>query len=341
MPSVRLLYIGGTGLISSACLDLAVERGHEVSVLNRGHTHNLPVPDGVKRLVADLADADAVRAALGEESFDAVVQWIGFTPDQIARDVALFTGRTNQYVFISSASVYQKPPVHFLVTEAGTPLGNPFWEYSQNKIACERLLGEAHDAGFPVTIVRPSLTYGPTQVPACLSSWDRPYTIIDRMRRGAPIIIPGDGTSLWTLTHNSDFAVGLLGLLGHPDAIGEAVHITSDEVLTWNDIYDVIGRAAGATPRILHVPTDAVIAADPELLGSLWGDKVHSLVFDNTKIRTLVPEFAPVVPFTEGIKATIEWFDADPARQLVDERVKALHDRVAAVYLDALDRVAR
>jgi nucleoside-diphosphate-sugar epimerase len=341
MPSVRLLYIGGTGLISSACLDLAVERGHEVSVLNRGRTHNLPVPDGVKRLVADLADADAVRAALGEESFDAVVQWIGFTPDQIARDVALFTGRTTQYVFISSATVYRKPPVHYLVTEAGTPLANPFWEYAENKIACEERLLEAHHAGFPITIVRPSLTYGLTQVPACLSSWERPYTIIDRMRRGAPVIVPGDGTSLWTLTHNSDFAVGLLGLLGHPGALGEAVHITSDEVLTWNDIYAVIGEAAGAAPRILHVPTDALVAADRELLGSLWGDKSHSLVFDNTKIRTLVPEFAPVVPFAKGIRRTVEWFDADPARQVIDERANALWDRVAEVYLDALARVAR
>ena len=340
MPSVRLLYIGGTGIISSACLELAVERGHDVSMLNRGHTHKLPIPDDVKRLVADLADAEAVRAALGDESFDAVVQWIGYTPDQIARDVSLFTGRTKQYVFISSATVYQKPPVHFLVTEAGTPLANPFWEYAQNKIACEQRLGEARDAGFPMTIVRPSLTYGPTQVPACLSSWERPYTLIDRMHRGVPIIVPGDGTSLWTLTHNSDFAVGLVGLLGHPGAIGEAVHITSDEVLSWNDIYSVIGEAAGATPRILHVPTDALIAADPDLLGTLWGDKVHSTVFDNTKIRTLVPEFAPAVTFAEGIRPTIEWFDADPARQLIDERVNELHDRVAAVYLDALARVA-
>jgi len=340
MPSVRLLYIGGTGIISSACLDLAVERGHEVWVLNRGHTQKLPMPDGVKRLVADLADVEAVRAALGEESFDVVVQWIGYTPDQIARDVALFTGRTKQYVFISSATVYQKPPPHYRISEARTPLANPYWEYAQNKIGCENLLGDARDAGFPVTIVRPSHTYGLTQIPACLSSWERPYTIVDRMRRGAPIIVPGDGTSLWTVTHNSDFAVGLVGLLGHPGAIGEAVHITSDEVLPWNDIYAIIGQAAGVTPRILHVPTDALVAVDPGLLGTLWGDKSHSTVFDTTKIRTLVPEFAPVVAFSDGMRATVEWFDADPARQLVDEPVNALCDRVAEVYLDALARVA-
>lgn len=340
MPTVRLLYIGGTGLISSACLDLAVARGHEVWVLNRGLTHKLPIPDGVRQLVADVFDDAAVRDVLGDASFDAVVQWIGYTPDRIARDVALFGGRTRQYVFISSASVYQKPPGHYLIIESGTPLGNPYWRYAQDKIACEEVLRDAHgSSGFPVTIVRPSLTYGPTQVPACLSSWERPYTLIDRIRRGASVIVPGDGTSLWTLTHNTDFAVGLLGLVGHPAAIGQAVHITSDEVLSWNDIYAEIGRAAGAEPKILHVPTDALIAADPDLRGTLWGDKVHSIVFDNTRIRSLVPEFAPAVPFAQGIRETVEWFDADPARQLIDDRAAALWDRVAAVYSAALDSV--
>jgi nucleoside-diphosphate-sugar epimerase len=338
ITGVKLLFIGGTGIISTACVHRAVALGHEVSLLNRGRTHGPDLPDGVARLVADAYDPEAVRAAISGQSFDAVVQWVGFTPDHVERDIEVFAD-AGQYVFISSATVYRKPPSHYVITEE-TPLGNPIWPYADNKVKCEDRLRAAHAGrGFPMTIVRPSHTYGLTQIPVCVGSWTRPFTIVDRMRRGAKIIIPGDGTSLWTVTHSSDFAVGLVGLLGRPEAIGEAFHITSDDVLSWNDIYARVAAAAGVDIDVLHVPTDALAAADPDLLGSLWGDKAHSLVFDNSKIRRLVPEYDPRVPFGEGIRDTVAWFDADPSRQEIDETVNELCDRVAAVYTDALRRV--
>jgi dTDP-D-glucose 4,6-dehydratase len=315
-----------------------------VWLLNRGRTSAIPVPEGVHRLTADARDPQAVRDALRGSTFEAAVQWIGFTPEQVAPDLDTFGPDgldVGQYLYISSASAYQKPPEHYLITES-TPLDNPFWQYSRDKIACERLLEAAHrDTGFPVTVVRPSLTYGLNQIPVCLASWAHPYTIVERMRRGAPVIIPGDGTSLWTVTHNRDFAVGLVGLLGNPAAIGEAVHITSDEVLTWNQIYTAVAAAAGVPLNALHVPTDALIAAAPDLEGSLWGDKVHSAVFDNSKIRSLVPDFAPSVPFAEGIRQTLAWFDAKPDRRTLDHEAAAVWDRVAEVYTDALARVSR
>jgi nucleoside-diphosphate-sugar epimerase len=337
---VRVLHIGGTGLISSACVAHGIAAGQEVWVMNRGTTHKVPPAEGARRIIADASDPEAVRAALGGVHFDAVVQWTAFVPADVARDIDLYRD-TDQYVFISSASAYQKPPDHYLVTESGTPLENPHWQYSRDKIACEAVLRrERERSGFLFTIVRPTLTYGPSQIPVCVGSWDKPFTIVDRMRRGAPIIVPGDGTSLWTITHNTDFAKGLTGLLGHPGAIGEDFHITSDEALTWNQIYTLVGRAAGAEPAILHVPTDALVAADPELEGSLWGDKVHSTLFDNTKLKLLVPDFTATTPFAVGIEQTIAWFDADPARQGIDTEANALWDRVVAVYQEALRKVA-
>lgn len=341
---MRMLFIGGTGLISSASVGLARRRGHQVWLLNRGRTTDLPVPDGAHRIVADARDPLAVRAAVRDLAFDSVVQWIGFTPEQIAPDVETFGASgldVGQYVYVSSASAYQKPPRSYVITE-DTPLANPFWQYSRDKIASERLLQRAaEESGFPVTIVRPSFTYGPTQIPVSVNSWGKPYTVLDRMRRGDPIIIPGDGTSLWTLTHHRDFAVGLVGLLGNPASIGEAVHLTSDEVLTWNEIYAAVAAAAEVELNALHVPTDALIAADPEFEGGLWGDKAHSAVFDNTKIRSLVPDFAPSIPFAEGIRESVAWFDASPDRRLVDAEAEAVWDRVVAIYADALGRVSR
>lgn len=337
---MKLIFIGGTGLISSACVALAVRQGHEVWVLNRGRSHALPLPPEVRTLVADAGDPGAMAGAVAGHRFDAVLQFVAYTPDQVKRDIEAFAG-CGQYVFISSASAYQKPPGHYLVTESGTPLDNPFWRYSRDKIECEReLLAAYAQRNFPVTIVRPSFTYGPSQIPVAVGSWERPFTIVDRMRRGAAILVPGDGTSLWTLTHNTDFAAGLLGLLGNPAAIGEDVHITSDEVLTWNDIYAQLAAAAGTTATLLHVPTDALIAADPSYLGSLWGDKAHSVVFDNSKIRRLVPGFAARVPFAQGIGETVAWFDAVPARQAIDADANARWDRIGAIYTEALDQVA-
>lgn len=328
---MKVLFIGGTGIISTACTALAAERGIDLTLLRRGE-HEAPVPAAVRTLTADITDFAATAAALGREQFDAVVDFIAFTPDQIERDLALFAGRTRQFVFISSASAYQKPASHYLITES-TPLANPYWQYSRDKIACEeRLLRAYRDDGFPVTIVRPSLTYGDTQIPLAVNSWLKPYTAISRMRAGKTIIVPGDGTSLWTVTHNSDFAVGLIGLLGHPQAIGHAFHITSDEVLTWNQIAEITAAAAGVEPRVVHIAADFIGACIPDEVGSLTGDKAVSAVFDNTKIKRFVPRFGARVPFAEGIRRTLSWFDADPHRQVVDTAADAAWDKLIAAY---------
>src|SRR5690242_4268344 len=243
---MKVLFIGGTGIISTACTTLAVERGIELTLLTRGK-HEANSPRGVRMLSGDINNPD-LASKLSQEKFDAVVDWIAFAPADIERDIKLFRGRTRQFIFISSASAYQKPATHYLITES-TPLANPYWEYSRSKIACEeRLLRAYREEGFPVTIVRPSLTYGETQIALAVNSWAKSYTVVDRMRRGKKVIVPGDGSSLWVITHNTDFAKGLVGLLGHEQAIGHAFHITSDEVMTWNQFYNLVGAAAGVEP---------------------------------------------------------------------------------------------
>jgi len=295
----------------------------------------------VKTLAVDMDDAAGATRVFADLWFDVVVDWIAFTPEQIERDLALFRGRTGQYIFISSASAYQKPAAHYLITES-TPLGNPFWDYSRNKIACEeRLLRAWREEGFPVTIVRPSLTYGETQVPLAVNSWAKSFTAIDRMRRGKKVIVPGDGSSLWVITHNTDFAKGLVGLLGHEQAIGQAFHITTDEVMTWDQFYRIAGAAAGVEPRLLHIPSDFIAACIPEKLGSLTGDKAVSVVFDNSKIKRFVPEYRATVRFGEGIRRTIAWFDQDPARQEIDHAANAQWDKLIAVYEKGLSEAVR
>jgi len=333
---MRILFIGGTGLISSACADLAVRRGHALVLLNRGRSDKYPLPAGAELLVGDVhADPQAVTRQLAGQRFDAVVDWIAFTPEDVERDLRLFAGSTGQFVFVSSASVYQKPPAHYVITER-TPLDNPFWQYARDKIACERRLMEAfHTDGFPVTIVRPSLTYGPTQIPLAVGSWAHPYTSIARMRSGHPVIVPGDGTSLWTVTWNEDFARGFVGLLGKPQAIGEAYTITSDEVLTWNALYLEAGRAAGVEPQLVHVPSDLIAAYDPHATGSLIGDKSNSAVFENAKIKALVPDFICTVPWAEGVRRALAWFDAEPARRTVDSEADRLWDTILEAYRQA------
>ncbi|MFO8008288.1 MAG: NAD-dependent epimerase/dehydratase family protein, partial [Candidatus Brocadiia bacterium] len=239
---------------------------------------------------------------------------------------------------ISSASAYQKPPLDYLISE-DTPLANPHWQYSRDKIACEeRLMAEYRDSGFPVTIVRPSLTYGPSQIPVAVGSWNKPWTIVDRMRRGRKIIAPGDGTSLWTVTWNGDFAKGLVGLLGHQQAIGQAFHITSDEVLTWDQIYRELGRALGVEPELVHVPSDFIIAFDPGQEGNLLGDKAHSCVFDNSKIKRYVPDFVATTTFAQGIRRVLAWFETDESRRQVDEQANETWDRIIAAYESGLAR---
>ncbi len=336
---MKILFIGGTGLISSACSELALESSLDLYILNRNRSGKYPVPQGARLLVGDVhADEATLAGLLAGQDFDTVVDWIAFTPQDIERDLRLFSGRTGQFVFISSASAYQKPPGHFIITEK-TPLENPFWDYSRNKIACEERLMQAHrEQAFPVTIVRPSLTYGPSQIPLCVGSWQHPYTVLDRMKRGRPVIIPGDGTSLWVLTWNGDFAKGFLGLLGNRNAIGEAYHITSDEVLTWEQIYQETGRALGVDPKIVHVPSDLIAAYDLDALGSLIGDKANSVVFDNSKIKALVPDFRCTVPWSEGVRRSIAWFEADPSRQTIDDGLNHIWDRILSDYAQAFPR---
>jgi nucleoside-diphosphate-sugar epimerase len=331
---MKILFIGGTGLISSACSALAVERGIDLYLLNRSTNWKHPAPRGAHLLTADVhGDEASLAKILRPHRFDVVVDWIAYTPQDVERDMRLFREKTGQFVFISSASAYQKPPANYLITE-DAPLSNPYWDYSRNKIACEARLVQAYrQDGFPITIVRPSLTYGPTQIPLCVGSWQHPYTVIDRMKQGKKIIIPGDGTSLWVLTWNEDFAVGFLGLLGCPAAIGEAFHITSDEVLTWNQIYAETGRALGLEPEIIHIPSDLIAAYDPEMVGSLIGDKINSSVFDNTKIKHVVPEFQAKTPWAEGVRRALAWFDADSARRTIDKQANDLWDTIITDYM--------
>ena len=336
---MRVLFIGGTGLISSACTQLAVERGIDLVLLNRGNRAN--VPAGATSLTADIRDPEATARALKGQRFDAVVDWIAFTPEHVERDLALFGDSTRQYVFVSSASAYQKPVGHYRITE-DTPLANPFWQYSRDKIACEELLVRAYrERGVPITIVRPSLTYGDTQIPMVVNSWQKPYTAVARMRAGKPVIVPGDGTSLWTITHNSDFAKGFLGLLGHQQAIGHAFQITSDEVLTWDQIYHAVAAAAGVEARIVHIASDFIAACMPDMTGSLIGDKSVSVVFDNSKIKRFVPGYCATTPFARGIERTLAWFDADPARQQIDEAADRSYDRLLDAYDQGLQQARK
>ena len=328
---MRVLFIGGTGIISTACTRVAAERGIDLTLLTRGQ-HAADLPAKIHTLTADIDDPAAAARALENTTFDAVVDWIAFTPAHVERDLALFRGRTRQYIFISSASAYQKPPGHYLIGES-TPLANPYWQYSRDKIACEEFLIKAYrEEGFPITIVRPSLTYGETQIPLAVNSWPKSYTIVNRMRRGKKVIVPGDGTSLWVITHNSDFAKGLVGLLGHRQAIGEAFHITSDEAMCWDQFYRLTAEAAGVEAQLVHMPSDFLAACYPEKLGSLIGDKSVSVVFDNSKIKRFVPGYCATTRFSEGIRGTITWFDADPARQIIDHDANARWDKLLAAW---------
>ena len=320
-----ILYIGGTGTISAACVRRSVALGHEVAVLNRGSARR-PIPSEVELIEADIRDASAVRAALGDRRFDVVAEFLAFTPDHIATDLELFEGRTGQYVFISSASAYEKPPRRLPVTES-TPLRNPFWQYSRDKIACEDILVAAHrERGLPVTIVRPSHTYDERLLPT-LGGW----TDIARMRAGRPVIVHGDGTSLWTITHSDDFAVAFTGLLANPAAIGEAFTVTGTHAPTWNQIYGWLAAAAGVdSPDIVHVASDTIAAFAPDLAPGLIGDKAHSMVFDVSKVTELVPDFRTTITFDEGARRILAYYDANPDAQRIDEGHDALFDRIAA-----------
>jgi nucleoside-diphosphate-sugar epimerase len=330
---MKILFIGGTGIISSACSNLAVARGHELFILNRSVSRKYPVPQDVTILQADIyAEEARVARLLADHRFDAVVDYLAYTVNDVERDLRLFRGKTDQFLFISSASAYQKPPQNHVITER-TPLENPYWEYSRNKIACEdRLLFAYLEEGFPVTIIRPSHTYGLSQIPLAVSSWQHPWTVIDRMKRGQKVIVPGDGTSLWVLTWNADFAKGLIGLLGNKKAIGEAFQITSDEVLSWNQIHIEAYRALGLEPNLISIPSDLIAAYDPPSLGSLLGDKANSMVFDNSKIKRFVPDYACEVTWAEGVRRSLAWFEAHPEFQTIDYEMNSGWDEIISAY---------
>ncbi|MGN7250949.1 MULTISPECIES: NAD-dependent epimerase/dehydratase family protein [unclassified Arthrobacter] len=321
---MKLLFIGGTGAISAAAVARAAELGHRVTVLNRGRSVDRPTPAGTEILRADVRDPAAVRNVLGGREFDAVADFISFTPEHAVAAVEQFRGRTGQFVFISSASAYQKPPARLPILES-TPLRNPYWQYSRDKIACEDVLLQAYrEEDFPVTVVRPSHTYDRTKI-VLLGGW----TDIHRMRAGLPVVVHGDGASLWTVTHSSDFAKAFVGLMGRYQAVGESYTITSDEFLTWDAIYRQFAQAAGvAGPELVHVPSETIAAIDPVRGPWLLGDRSHSVVFDNSKIKALVPQFSATIPFSFGAREVVQWHDSWPELQVVDDGFMDMSDKL-------------
>ncbi len=324
---MRVLVIGGTGNISSEFTEVALTRGHDVSIMTRGTRQ---APGGVSVLMADVSDAGSVARALRGLSFDVVVDFLCFEPERAAVAVDLFSGQTGQYVFISSASVYEKPPRSHVLDER-TPLSNPFWAYARDKIACEHIFMEAyHGTGFPVTIVRPSHTYGKTWIPTAFVSSD--FTVAARMLAGKEIIVPGDGQSLWTLTHARDFAVGLVGLLGRPEALGEAFTIAGDDVHTWDAIHAIVGDALGAEPLVVHVPCEFIATVDTAMGERLLGDKAYSSMYDCSKVRRLVPEFRTTIPLARGVEESVAWRMADPSRMSIDGALDARIERLLTAW---------
>jgi len=324
---MKVLFIGGTGIISSACSELAVARGIDLYHLNRGKSVSVRAINGVKTIQADIRNFSEAQKALGDHHFDVVVNWIGFTPEQIQADIELFTGRTEQYVFISSASIYETPPGKLPITE-NTILSNPYWEYSRIKIACEDHLRKTYeDQGFPYTIVRPSHTYDKTLIPL-----QGGITTLMRMKRGLPVLVHGDGSSIWTLTHHKDFAKGLVGLLGQKKAINEAYHITSDEWLTWDRIFRLMADALDVEPHMVHIPSEIVARYDPVFGEGLLGDKAHSMIFDNSKIKALVPDFSADIPFEQGAREIVSWYLEDVSRQKINDHLNGLFDKMIQDY---------
>lgn len=322
---MKVLFIGGTGIISSAVSMLAVERGIELYHYNRGKSHRKI--EGVKNIYGDIRNVKKTKEKLKNYYFDVVVNWISFVPEHVLADIEIFSGITDQYIFISSASAYEKPISKLPITEE-TPLVNPFWQYSRDKAECEQILFEAFRVkNFPVTIVRPSHTYDNTLIP---NDWG--YTILDRMLKGKKTIIHGDGTSLWVLTHNSDFAVGFVGLFGKKQAIGEAFHITSDELLTWNQIYKLMADELGIELKAIHIPSDFIAKYNPEHGAGLLGDKSHSVIFDNSKIKKLVPEFQSKISFSEGVKEIISWYKNNPEWQVVNDEINKSIEEIISAY---------
>ena len=338
---MKALFIGGTGTISTAISTRLLEEGHELWLINRG-TRNDVLPPGAHIIKADINDEETVARQLEGQKFDVVADFIAFLPKQLERDYRLFNGRTRQFIYISSASAYQKPLSDYRIDE-GTPLANPYWEYSRNKIAGEELLMKLYrEEGFPVTIVRPSHTYSERSMPLGVHGPGGSYQVIKRMLEGKKVIIQGDGSSLWTLTYNTDFARGFIGLMGNIHAVGEAVQITGDETLTWNQIYTVVADALGVELNPCYVSSEFLAASSPaqwDLRGALLGDKSNSVVFDNTKLKRLVPGFAATVRFDQGARKVLDYINTHPECRKEDQEFDSWCDRVIAAQEAALKMV--
>ncbi len=323
---MKVLFIGGTGIISSACSELAISKGIDLYHLNRGQSSNVREISGVKTLIADIRNTEQTKELINDHFFDAVVDFISYTPEHVKANVNLFEGKTNQYIFISTASAYDIP--NKLPVTEDSLLGNPYWEYSRNKIACEELLIESYKkTNFPYTIVRPSHTYDKTLLPLVGD-----YTVFDRMKRGLTVVIPGDGTSIWTLTNHRDFAVGLVGLLGNPKAVNEAFHITSDEWLTWNQIYSIFASELNIIPKFVHIPSDIIYQYDTDFGAGVISDKANSMIFDNSKIKRFVPDFNPQIKFVEGAKEIVKWYTENPGFREPNSGINALMDKMIADF---------
>lgn len=334
---MKILLIGGSGTISSAVTQKLVSENHQVFVLNRGN-NNDRLPSSVHVLAADMANENDVAEIIKGHFFDAVCEFIAFHPSQIERDIRLFSEKTNQYVFISSASAYHKPSVNPYITE-GTTLANPYWQYSRDKIACEEVLWNAYRKNnFPMTIVRPSHTYDERHIPLGVHGKKGFWQVIQRMLENKPVIVQGDGTSLWTLTHNTDFAEGFVGLLGNPKALGEAFHITSDESLTWNQIYQEIAKALHVPLKLYHVTSDflSAVGKQYDFEGSLIGDKSTTVIFDNSKLKSVVPTFSAKVPFRKGVRLTLEYLEKHPECKVLDAEFDLFCDQVISAEEKAI-----
>lgn len=338
---MKALFIGGTGTISTAISAKLLAAGHDLWLLNRG-TRNDVLPPGANIIQADIGNEEDVACKLSGQTFDVVADFIAFTPQQLERDYRLFRGKTKQFIYISSASAYQKPLSDYRINE-GTPLANPYWEYSRNKIAGEELLMRLYrEEGFPVTIVRPSHTYSERSVPLGLHGPGGSYQVVKRMLEGKKVVIHGDGTSLWTMTHNRDFANGFVGLMGNIHALGETVQITSDETLTWNQIYQALAYALGVELKPCYVSSEFIIASTPaewDLRGSLLGDKANSVVFDNTKLKRLVPGYTAAIRFDQGVRMTVEYVLSHPECQTEDAAFDEWCDKVIAAQEEAVAKV--
>ncbi len=323
---MKVLFIGGTGVLSGACSELAISKGFDLYHLNRGISKELRNIQGVKTLFADIRNEEQTKKVLENHDFDVVVNFIAYEPAHIQQDIDMFRGKIKQYILISTASAYQVPE-QLPVTEE-TSLDNPYWEYSRKKIDCEELLKKEYLlSGFPYTIVRPSHTYDKTKIPSIGG-----YTVLHRMIKGLPVILPGDGTSIWTLTYHADFAVGLVGLLGNYKAVNECFHITSDEWLSWNNIYDILASELGVKAQIVHIPSDIIGLYNQELGDGLLGDKAHSMIFDNSKIKQFVPEFKPTVKFRVGAKEVIKYYKEHTAKLPTDKNINDFMNKIISDF---------